>query len=41
MHTGLPTLLYWSLVVGMLISLALAVWLKAWTAAAVVVSVRC
>ncbi|MET0837727.1 MAG: ABC transporter permease [Marmoricola sp.] len=37
MHTGLPTLLYWSLVVGMLIALALAVWLKAWTAAAVVV----
>ena len=34
--SGLPTMLYWSLVVGMLISIALGVWLKAWTGVVVV-----
>jgi D-xylose transport system permease protein len=36
LHQGLPTLLYWGLIVGMLISIGLAVWLKAWSAAVVV-----
>src|ERR1700712_251968 len=33
---GLPGLLYWSLLVGMVISIGLAVWLKAWSGAVVV-----
>src|SRR6195952_19347 len=36
LHHGLPTLMYWCLVVGMLVAVGLAVWLKAWSAAAVV-----
>jgi D-xylose transport system permease protein len=36
LHDGLPGLLYWALVVGMLASVGLAVWLKAWSAAVVV-----
>ena len=36
LHHGLPTLMYWCLVVGMLVAIGLAVWLKAWSAAAVV-----
>ncbi len=34
---GLPTLLYWSLVIGMLICLGLAIWLKTWSAAVVII----
>ena len=37
LRDGLPSMLFWSLLVGMAISVALAVWLKAWTAAVVVV----
>jgi D-xylose transport system permease protein len=33
---GLPGLMYWCLVVGMLVAVGLAVWLKAWSAAVVV-----
>jgi D-xylose transport system permease protein len=36
LHDSLPGLLYWSLIVGMLICVALAAWLKAWSAAVVV-----
>jgi D-xylose transport system permease protein len=36
LHGALPGLFYWSLVVGLLAAVALAVWLKAWSAAVVV-----
>ena len=36
LRTGLPSLFYWCLVIGMLGAVALAVWLRAWTAAVVV-----
>jgi D-xylose transport system permease protein len=36
LHDGLPTLLFWALVVGMVLSAALAVWLRAWSAAVVI-----
>lgn len=36
LHGALPSLLWWSLVVGLVIAAALAVWLKAWSAAVVV-----
>lgn len=36
LHGAIPSLLWWSLVVGLLIAIALAVWLKAWSAAVVV-----
>jgi D-xylose transport system permease protein len=36
LHDGLPGLLYWSLVIGMVAAIALAVWLKTYTGAAVV-----
>ena len=36
LHEGLPGLLYWSLLVGMGLSILLALWLKTWTGAAVV-----
>ena len=36
LHKGLPDLLYWSLLVGMVLSILLALWLKTWTGAAVV-----
>jgi D-xylose transport system permease protein len=36
LHGALPGLLYWCLVVGMLAAVALAVWLKCWSAAVVV-----
>ncbi|MFL6060299.1 MAG: sugar ABC transporter permease [Marmoricola sp.] len=36
MHGHLPNLLYWSIVVGMALAVALAAWLKAWTGAAVI-----
>ena len=36
LHQGLPGLLYWSLLVGMAGAIALAVWLKAYSGAAVV-----
>jgi D-xylose transport system permease protein len=36
LSNGLPGLMYWCLVIGMLVAAALAIWLKAWTAAAVV-----
>lgn len=36
LHGSIPSLLWWSLVVGLLISIGLALWLKAWTAAVVV-----
>jgi D-xylose transport system permease protein len=36
LHDGLPGLLYWGLVVGMLVAIALAVWLRAWSAGAVI-----
>jgi D-xylose transport system permease protein len=37
LHDSLPGLLYWCLIVGLLVCIALAVWLKAWSAAVVVV----
>jgi D-xylose transport system permease protein len=37
LHGGLPTLLYWCLVIGMLLATGLAVWLKAYTASVVIV----
>jgi len=33
LHDGLPVFLYWSLIAGMVLAIALAVWLKAWTGA--------
>ncbi len=36
LHQGLPGLLYWSLVVGMLACIALSVYLKTWTAAVLI-----
>ncbi|HEX5426923.1 MAG TPA: ABC transporter permease [Pedococcus sp.] len=36
LHGVLPGLLWWCLVVGLLLTIALAIWLKAWSAAAVV-----
>ena len=36
LHGSIPGLLWWSLVIGMLGAVGLAVWLKAWSAAAVV-----
>ena len=36
LHQGLPGLLYWGLVIGMLAAVALAVWLKAYSGAVVV-----
>jgi D-xylose transport system permease protein len=36
LHGALPGLLWWSLVIGMLVVVGLAVWLKAWSAAVVV-----
>jgi D-xylose transport system permease protein len=37
LHGALPTLFYWCLIVGMVVAVALAIWLKAWSAAVVVV----
>jgi len=36
LHGAIPNLLWWSLVVGLLVAIGLAVWLKAWSAAVVV-----
>jgi D-xylose transport system permease protein len=36
LHQGLPGLLYWSLIVGMVASSALAIWLKAYSGAVIV-----
>ena len=36
LHKGLPDLLYWSLLVGMVLSILLALWLRTWTGAVVV-----
>jgi D-xylose transport system permease protein len=36
LHGSLPSLLYWGLIVGMLLAIGLAVWLKAYTGAVVV-----
>jgi D-xylose transport system permease protein len=36
LHQSLPTLLYWCLVIGMLIAIAMAVWLKTYSAAVVI-----
>jgi len=36
LHDGLPHLLYWALVIGMLLTIGLAVWLKAWSASVVI-----
>ena len=36
LHQGLPGLLYWSLIVGMVGAIALAIWLKAWSGAVIV-----
>jgi D-xylose transport system permease protein len=37
LHDGLPKFLFWALVIGMLACVGLAVWLKAWSAAVVIV----
>ena len=36
LHGALPTSFYWTLVIGLLVAVALAVWVKAWSAAVVV-----
>jgi D-xylose transport system permease protein len=36
LHDGLPGFLFWALVLGMVVSAALAIWLRAWTAAVVI-----
>jgi len=36
LHSGLPTLMYWCLIVGMLVAMGLAIWLRAWTGAVMV-----
>jgi D-xylose transport system permease protein len=36
LHDGLPGLMYWCLVIGLLLAVGLAVWLKAWSAAVLV-----
>ncbi|MFL6159435.1 MAG: sugar ABC transporter permease [Marmoricola sp.] len=36
LHDNLPSLLYWSIVVGLAVAVAMALWLKAWSGAVVV-----
>src|SRR4051794_4119685 len=36
LHDNLPALLYWSILVGLAIAIAMAVWLRAWSGAVVV-----
>ena len=36
LHDGLPGLMYWCLVIGLVLAIGLAVWLKAWSAAVLV-----
>jgi D-xylose transport system permease protein len=36
LHGAIPSLLWWSLVIGLLAGIALAVWLKAWSASVVI-----
>jgi D-xylose transport system permease protein len=36
LHDGLPGLMYWCVVIGLLLAVGLAVWLKAWSAAVLI-----